>query len=173
MGGEGALEEIFRKSSRAPHEPPAPFAPTASAAPELGAVRAGRSLQSGGVDQQAEFLVAALFIYKGIGSDGSVFTDESLAEMCALHGTFFQDTTVSGDYVGYQDFCLKRQNQTHSMACHVGSTPLGFFYGDASYDIESVDLNTFNTPNLAAITGLIINGDTATAMATRQRLRPW
>ena len=166
MGGEGALEEIFRKSSQAPHDPPAPFAPTASAAPKPAAARAGRSLQPGGVSQQTEYLTSAMFIYKGIGSAGSVFTDEALAEMCALHGTLIQDTTVSGVYVGYQDFCLKRTNLTYSMACHIGSTPLGFFYGDASYDIESVDLDTFNTPNLAAITELIMNDDAATAMAT-------
>ena len=109
----------------------------------------GRKLQSG-VGVQTDSLFTAFFIFKARSETGNVFDDAALAEQCAMHHSLTRDATRSGPYQGYPDFCRLGSDGN----CHTGLSPLAFFYGDASYDIESLDPDVnpvWNDANLERI----------------------
>ena len=96
-------------------------------------------LQAGQQYQQEEWLTSALFIYKSRDDSGSVFSDESLDELCQLHNTLTS-------HAEYPDYCLKvaawvgPDNVRHTY-CATGFSPLSLFYGDADYDVDDLDLS--------------------------------
>jgi len=106
-----------------------------------------RRLQTYGTQyQQEEELAVSLMVYKARENGQTVFTDEGLEEMCTLHQTI---TSA----VDYDDYCRLQlswttENGTRNTYCAVGLTPLGFFYGDADYDIDSLDLSVLQMSNL-------------------------
>ena len=98
-----------------------------------------RELQSS-ARLQNDHLAEALFVFNSRSSD-QAFTVDGLNELCALHQSFTTDQTRSGSYVGFEDFCMRTPNGrrgglTPQWECHSGLTPLAFFFGDASYDID-------------------------------------
>jgi len=120
----------------------------------------------GGSRFQEDNLFSGMFIFNSRSSSSSVFTDAGLTEMCQLHETLTTDTTRSGPYAGYEDFCQKAPSTLNSTTCHTGLTPLVFFYGDSSYTIDSLDLTPTTGPNWAAIAQLFVqDGNMSRAMA--------
>jgi len=106
-----------------------------------------RALQSSDtVAPQTDNLVVALFVFNARSSSGSVFTDKALAEMCSLHQSLTTDNTVSGPRQGYADFCQKSNGN-----CTSGTSPLVFFYGPATYDIDTLDVSIASSPNFETI----------------------
>jgi len=146
--------------------PPLPTRMPADTSPyRLAAPRRALQSSSSAVEYQSEELVSASFIYQSRDTSASVFDDAALDEVCALHHSMTTDTSSSGDYRGYADFCLRRQLRNGSYDCYSGATPLVFFYGDATYDIDTVDLSVFNTRNFEAIASLVIDQGAAAARA--------
>jgi hypothetical protein len=52
-------------------------------------------------------LFSAMFLFNSRDGASSAFTDQGLAELCRLHTSITTDTTVSGLYQGYEDFCTR------------------------------------------------------------------
>jgi hypothetical protein len=122
-------------------------------------------LQAGQQYQQEEWLTSALFIYKSRDDSGSVFSDESLDELCQLHNTLTS-------HAEYPDYCLKvaawvgPDNVRHTY-CATGFSPLSLFYGDADYDVDDLDLSILDNPDLEAIYQTAVNQeDPVAASAT-------
>ncbi len=124
-----------------------------------------RALQSGGPQWQEEHLLSALFIFNSRRSSNNVFDDAGLAEMCALHATFTGDATRSGSYAGYPDFCVRRWDGSNAYSCHTGLTPLVFFYGDASYDIDTLDTSAASRPAFGAVATAVLEHNVSYALA--------
>ena len=123
--------------------------------------------------QQEVFLTAALFVYRARDGD-NVLSDESLSELCTLH------EALTGHYQ-YSDYCLKQtglmekgnsaSTSTRTTFCATGMTPLALFYGDASYDVDSLDMSTFDDADLSQIyTALSIDRDVANATYGSERI---
>ena len=115
--------------------------------------------------------------YEAVGGDGNVFSEQGLKELCSVHEAF---------HLGPEShrFCRRRPSDSSSDSssddtggvngvvgdptalCVIRFSPLHFFYGPASYDIEAVSLDTLKLADFDPIATAINTGaDTSTFAA--------
>ena len=114
--------------------------------------------------------------YEAVGGDGNVFSEQGLKELCAVHEAF---------HLGPKShrFCRRRPSDASSDSssddtggvngvvgdptalCVIRFSPLHFFYGPASYDIEAVSLDTLRLADFDPIATAINTGADTSSFA--------
>ena len=114
--------------------------------------------------------------YEAVGGEHSVFSEEGLRELCAVHEAF---------HLGPESHLFCRRSETSDSSsdsssdgggggggaaqrCMMRFSPLHFFFGPPSYDIEAVALETLGLADFDAIaTAINAGADTSSYAAAR------
>lgn len=113
--------------------------------------------------------------YEAVGGDGNVFSEQGLNELCAVHQAFHlgpeshrfcrrpsdSSSDSSSDGTGGGDGVVRDP----TALCVINFSPLHFFYGPASYDIEAVSLDTLKLADFDPIATAINTGADTSSFA--------
>ena len=116
--------------------------------------------------------------YEAVGGDGNVFSESGVRELCAVHEAF---------HLGPEShrFCRRSSSSSSSDSdsssedaggggggvgdltalCVIKFSPLHFFFGPASYDIEAVSLDTLSLADFDPIATAINTGSDTSSFA--------
>ena len=106
--------------------------------------------------QQSVTLAIALLVVGARDGVTNLYDDEGIAQLCRFrHGLMDAEPT-------WPEYCLLQRDPSWNpfeaasgseppRVCNRGTDGLGMFFGDATYDIESIDTAVFATPDFDAI----------------------
>ena len=104
------------------------------------------SSTTGSQPQQSTVLSTALLVVGARDGVANLYDDAGIEQLCRFRRGLMDDEATWADYclMGYD----ADGNQTE---CNRGTDGLGMFFGDANYDIDTIDVSIFATPGFDAI----------------------
>jgi len=136
----------------------------------LSEFRGGDADMAGTQYQQEHELANLGVVVEARDEGGNALDDSGLEELCSMHNELRPSS--------FPDYCFKKYfgdfNGARSAGCVTELTPLVLFYGDENYDINDVELSTFD---IAAFDQIVIfsrnNNDQALAALVNSGAATW